>query len=87
MKQSEGQKGGRRKLVHRGKETTCLTIGYTQSRSDAISRRLLRGIVLEISRLHGVTELAGFPTSSIAGQTAQTIERPPDLRGREYGAE
>jgi hypothetical protein len=47
----------------------------------------LRRIVLGIGRLSSVTEIAGLPTPGIAGRTAHTIERPPDLRSREHGAE
>ena len=63
-------------------QSDTLTRKATQSSGVSCER-----IVLGIGRLPGVIELAGLPVPSITGRTAHDIERPPDLRGREYGAE
>ncbi|MEO8046306.1 MAG: hypothetical protein ABI684_11805 [Nitrospirota bacterium] len=47
----------------------------------------MRRIVLEIGCLPTVIEITGMPTPGIAGRIAQEIAWPPDLRGREDGAE
>jgi hypothetical protein len=46
----------------------------------------LRRIVLGIGCRPSVTEIAGSLNPGIAGRTPDEIERPADLREREYGA-
>jgi len=46
----------------------------------------LRRIVFGIGRCPSVTEIAGSLNPGIAGRTPDEIERPADLREREYGA-